>query len=167
MNQMGKRLPYGQNIRTKFRDERSHFYSKVRRTDDCWLYTGLTSTSGYGRHYSQGVFHQAHRFALQLEGVDIASGMFVCHSCDNPPCVNPDHLWVGTHQENMRDSKDKKRNNHGSKNGRARLTEMQVGQIRRLFAKGGIFQRQIADEFDVHPSTISLIVSRKKWKNAN
>lgn len=80
------------------------FWERVQKTDDCWLWTGSTDKDGYGWFWVDGKTATAHRFsyALHNDGA-IPDGLYVCHSCDNPPCVNPDHLWLGTNQDNMDD----------------------------------------------------------------
>lgn len=80
------------------------FWSKVEKTDACWLWRGGVKPNGYGRFvigHSTQVY--AHRFAWELTNGAVADGLFVCHHCDTPLCVRPDHLFLGTHTENMRD----------------------------------------------------------------
>lgn len=89
------------------------FWFYVNKTDGCWEWTGALSTAGYGRaSVGNGRTDYAHRESFKMySGADIPEGMFVCHHCDNPKCVRPDHLFLGTHGDNMRDMVRKGRNN--------------------------------------------------------
>jgi hypothetical protein len=90
------------------------FWSHVQKTDTCWLWTGVLKPSGHGNLYytpepKKHVTLKAHRASMIIHGIDIPKGMFVLHKCDNPKCVNPDHLYIGTHNDNMRDMKERGR----------------------------------------------------------
>lgn len=85
------------------------FWSKVDKTDSCWLWTGAVNDHGYGQVYVNGKLAYAHRVALVLSGRQVPPGMFACHHCDTPNCVRPDHLFIGTNADNMRDCANKGR----------------------------------------------------------
>lgn len=85
------------------KDQTTTFWSRVVKTEKCWLWVGGCSENGYGAFYWQGKQTGAHRVSYELTHGSIASELLVLHKCDNPPCVNPDHLFLGTHQDNMTD----------------------------------------------------------------
>lgn len=102
------------------------FWDKVDKSGDCWEWTGYKTSDGYGRLFVDGKAVRAHRFVMEIEGVDIPSGMIVGHACDNPSCVKPDHLWIGTQKDNVRDMARKGRHGH------SKLTKADKDEIRRL-----------------------------------
>ena len=85
------------------------FWNKVDKTDDCWNWTASKNIQGYGYFRFDGKMRKAHRMAWLLVNGEIPDGMCVCHTCDNPGCVNPIHLWLGTNQDNMDDMNNKGR----------------------------------------------------------
>jgi hypothetical protein len=127
----------------------------------CWLWTGGTRPNNkgipYPRHWTDDFKSiGAHRFAYKLAHGTIPKGMYVCHKCDTPLCVNPEHLFVGTHHDNMRDMVQKKRSFIGrgeNKIGLSKLTNQQAQQIRLM----QISQSKIAALFGVSQSTIGRI----------
>lgn len=142
------------------------FWKQVKKTDGCWIWAGCVDKNGYGIFRGEVAgekFNRAHRFSYALHTGDLLKGMHACHTCDNPRCVNPDHLWPGTNADNMRDKVKKGRNRVpvGENHGRANLTEDQVRTIlidARPYA-------QIAADYGVAPSTIGSIKQRVSWKN--
>jgi hypothetical protein len=88
------------------------FWSKVSKSDGCWLWIAYRDEKGYGAFGFKGKVQRAHRVAYELALGPIAPGMHVLHSCDNPSCVNPSHLRLGTHADNMRDRIERGRNPH-------------------------------------------------------
>jgi len=135
----------------------------------CWLYLGARLPRGYGIIGAGGKRKKiyAHRAAWIVWRGPIPEGMHVCHRCDNPPCCNPDHLFLGTRSDNMRDCVQKNRLNvgdrRGTNNGRAKLSEEQVREIRECYAKGGVSQSQLAAKFNIWQTHISRIIRRQAW----
>lgn len=108
----------------------------------------------------------SHRLAYELSYGPIPDGLWVLHRCDNPPCCNPDHLFLGSHITNMADMRTKERSLIGSKNHRAKLTEVDALLIRRRLASGE-FQISIAKSFGVSQATVSGIKAGTRWKHVN
>lgn len=150
----------------------NRFWKYVKKSDDCWNWIGPLSNRGYGRFFigsRPGNSWLAHRFSWAVHYGNIPSGLFVCHHCDNPGCVNPKHLFVGTQFDNMSDAAKK---GHlpqqrypwlfaGERNGRSKLTEKDVREIRRLSAIQG--QRPIADQFGISRSLVRHIQAWRNW----
>ena len=91
--------------------------------------------------------------------------MYVCHICDEPACCNPDHLWLGTAEQNYKDSQNKNRNAKGEKISSAKLTVKKAQEIREIYKKGGISLREIGEIHGVKHSTVYNIIICKTWKN--
>lgn len=147
----------------------ARFWSKVNVSDrtSCWEWTGSILPSGYGEFSINHRNCRAHRIAYEfMTGEEVPEGMSVCHSCDNPKCVNPSHLWVGTHIENMRDMdrKGRRRAPRGTERPNAILNEDDVREIRRRYETGRVTHLQMATEYGVHKTTITRIVNRQNWK---
>jgi len=144
------------------------FWSYVDKSGECWTWTGGTYTGGYGQFYLAGRKIHAHRAAYEIAHGPIPDGLHICHHCDTPACVRPDHLYAATHAQNMQDAIERGRfvmppGGIGEKNGRAKLTESEVLEIRRLYASGDYLQRELADRYGVTQAYISKIVNRKNW----
>lgn len=116
------------------------FWDRLDRTSDCWVWTGDLDPNGYGRVRWQRKHIRAHRLAWAWTNGPIPAGLFVLHRCDNPPCVRPDHLFVGTNADNMRDMVAKGRFGdralRGSTSPNAKLTEALVAELRARRAAG-------------------------------
>lgn len=132
----------------------------------CWEFTGGCDKDGYGKISVLGITIPAHRASYDLCKGDIPKDIKVLHSCDNPPCINPDHLYLGTAQDNSDDMVNKGRTNgpKGSRQGQAKLNEDAVIIIRQLLNEG-YSQREIARRFDVTQGAIYLIKHNKRWNH--
>ena len=143
------------------RSRNGDFWSKVLRTECCWLWTRARSTTGYGVFWRNGKLYKAHRVAYELAEGPIPGGLDVMHDCDVKHCVRPDHIRPATRAENQQDMARKGRS--GS-DGRRHLTPEQVLAIRRMRAEGWT-QQALADRFGVTWSCISNIDRRVTWRH--
>lgn len=139
----------------------SHFWSRAEKTDTCWLWQGCTRL-GYGRLIVHGKFVSAHRFAWELVHGNIPKGMNVCHACDVPACVNPEHLFLGTHSDNMNDMALKGRGGKyhppfGEHHHNAKLKDAEREEIIWL-ARQGHTQAAIGREFGVAQTLVGKII---------
>lgn len=137
------------------------FWSRVSKTDGCWIWTGLLSTHGYGIFSIKSRHIIAPRYSWKLHFGDIPGNMHVLHRCDTPACVRPDHLFLGTHQDNMADMVAKGRHHHGENHRSHVLNDEKVREIRASPAS----LSQLAKMYGVDPSMISRIKSGKAWKH--
>jgi len=165
-----------------------------RGDNECWEWQGARIHFGYGAFKLRGKSVKAHRVAWELANGPIPSGLFVCHRCDNPPCCNPNHLFLGTHADNTADMVAKGRavagdrhhsvvhpeclargNRHwtrtrpqnlrrGASHPRAKLSEDDVRAIRATYALGGVRQVDLADKYGVPQTAISQVIRRATWK---
>lgn len=144
-----------------------------RGPGECWEWTGNRSVRGYGQLRVDGRTVRAHRLAYELTHGPIPPGLMICHSCDNPPCCNPAHLWAGTARDNNHDMVAKGRHRRradesnakfarGEKHGSAKLTATDVRQIRQRVSDGER-QAKIAREFGVGKDLIWQIKERRIW----
>lgn len=142
------------------------FWMKVHIEPDassCWEWTAFRNSKGYGVCQLPGGkgFELAHRTSWRLANGDLPDGVHVLHACDNPSCVRPSHLFLGTHTQNMRDMAVKGRMNgsHGIK-----LAPSDVLAIRRA-VRDGATQAALAAQYGVAPTTINNLVKRRTWKH--
>jgi hypothetical protein len=141
------------------------FWARVDKSGGegaCWPYTGATRANGYGRLRIEGRYELAHRVAYRLANGQVPSDMFVCHSCDNPICCNPSHLWLGDHADNMADRQQKGRYATGEQHPQSRLTLSQAAAIMRR-AMAGETAIALAAQHGVHYSTIRRLITSKRW----
>ena len=143
------------------------FWAKVEKKvqDDCWEWQGTRNNNGYGQigkgARGSGLLY-AHRVSWELASGPIPKGMCVLHHCDNPGCVNPAHLFLGTMADNMRDMVDKGRSARGEGKWSVKLTEQDVHEIRQMLSRG-ISQMVIAEKYGVTQRTISMIKTGETW----
>ena len=163
------------------------FWTKVDKSGECWEWLAGKSPLGYGHFKDAGKTYRAHRYIYESQIGPIADGLCVCHRCDNPGCVRPDHLWLGTSPENTADKMSKNRHKvvsgdmhylrrnpelqwlhrnpekatRGEKHPSSKLTESQVIEIRSLAQS--LSTRTLAEAFSVCPANIKSILKRKTW----
>lgn len=134
----------------------------------CREWTGTINVYGYGKSFKNGKIVGAHRRAWELTFGAIPDGLCVCHKCDNPPCVNPKHLFLGTKRDNYRDMMTKGRYGScvalGSKHTGSKLHETDIPKIRSM-AASGVTQQKIADHFGITNSRVCHILQGKAWKH--
>jgi len=144
------------------------FWEKVDTSggaDVCWPWKASKARGGYGKFGSgRSKIISAHRLAYELVKGAIPEGLDVLHDCDFPPCCNPGHLWAGTNLDNQHDAIAKGRTATGERNGRAKLTEVQVREVRRLCNEGHT-QSETGQLVGVNPTAISKIMCGETWKN--
>ncbi|MGH8601325.1 MAG: HNH endonuclease signature motif containing protein [Gammaproteobacteria bacterium] len=131
--------------------------------DKCWLWLASCFYDGYGSFTYKGRRYGAHRISWMLQNGPIPKGMCVLHRCDVKSCVNPSHLFLGTYADNAIDKVKKNRQAKGDVNGRAKLTEQQVREIR--WTSGDQTQRDLGRIYGVSHAVIGYIVNRKNWKH--
>lgn len=134
------------------------FLTKVRKTPSCWVWTAYKNPNGYGRFRIGKKKETAHRASWTIFKGQIPVGYQVLHTCDNPSCVNPGHLFLGTHLSNMRDMVSKGRHITPRK-----LTSSQVSEIKKLYESDNYYQREIAVLFNVSQALIAKIILGKRW----
>lgn len=152
------------------------FWGRIEKTENCWNWLGTRSAGRYGSLRVNGRAVKAHRYMWQLTYGEIPSGVEVCHTCDNGLCVNPAHLFLGTHSDNMRDMASKGRSKvipmPGEKNPMSKLTARHVLEIRsRYFSdaphtkayRGPNSASKIAAQYGVTKGCIDQITSGKVW----
>lgn len=163
------------------------FWKRVQKSAGCWLWTGKLDKDGYGQGLKEGNgsrrARRPHVISWMLHNAPISDDSWVLHTCDNPPCVRPDHLYLGTVIENNRDRVERGRGAtgdksgrrlhperwtletrpRGSRHGRSLLTEDQVREIRLMADRVDVSHETIAEMYGVSRPTISLIVNRKTW----
>lgn len=172
-------VPLQKEMAKKEADRRKRFWERVNKLgplpdqsnphyaglDCCWIWEGAKSRDGYGQLSFSFKPRGSHQFSYIIHHGEIPSGKSVLHICDNPSCVNPDHLWSGSSFDNMKDKQDKGRSSslRGELNPRAKLSEPDVRKI--LSLKGSMPMLRIARLFGVSDALIRLIFKGKLWSH--
>lgn len=189
-----KRFLPGHQSRNNFPSPEERFWSHVQKTESCWRWTG-TRVKGYGVIYANGKLVRAHRFSYTLNAGAVPEKLWILHHCDNPLCVRPDHLYAGTHAQNVQDAIARDRLPKGERNGsrlhperrprgdkhwthnvdvmptagengwNSKLTDDDVRMIRSLYASGRHSQSQLGVLFGTTQTNIGRIVRRLAWKH--
>lgn len=145
------------------------FFTDKSKKDGCWVWTGHLSETGYGKIRYNGVQWKAHRASYVAFVGEIPEGLFVCHACDNPKCVRPDHLWLGTAKDNVRDMLDKGRGQKAGRvyqqHGNAKLTREEAEEIRSAYtSRKRSTARELSEKYGVTLYNIYHIWHGKTWK---
>lgn len=147
--------------------ERFERYVLPEPNSGCWLWIGSDDNKGYGKFSIKGKTTKAHRASYELYKGCIPIGLHVLHVCDNPICVNPDHLFLGTHSDNMKDRQTKGRNptfvRYGSNNPASKLDYKAIMEIREKYQPRKYSIRKLAKEYGVSFQLIQKIVVGKIW----
>lgn len=132
----------------------------------CWNWVKALTTNGYGVLTVDKIQYRAHRLSYSVFIDEIPDGLEICHKCDNHRCCNPDHLFIGTHRENMADmvKKGRQRSIYGSEHCGSKITEADALQIREL-SESGIPGYRIAELYNISKSNVSMIINRHTWKH--
>ncbi len=164
------------------------FWNRIEKTEGCWIWHGDTQKYGYGRLNYHRKLYLAHRLAWILTNGPIPKGKYVLHRCDNPPCCNPDHLYIGTPADNVRDMIERNRmargdSKHvkkgldhyyhktpekrlrGERHGMSKLNEAAVLSIRDRFARKEASAIQLGKEYGVDRSLIYMVAKRQIWSH--
>lgn len=127
--------------------------------DPCWIWPG-PFTSGYGEVTIEGIRVLAHRLIWELHNnTFVPDNLMVCHMCDNKACINPTHLFIGTSKDNQIDACRKNRRST------AELSFEKANEIRDIYKKGGISERELAKMYNVHRSSINRILKGNAWRD--
>jgi len=149
--------------------ERLYLYININSKDDCWEWVGYKRKDGYGEITIDKKTFRSHRLIYIDTYGSIPEGMCICHSCDNPSCCNPNHLFMGTHVDNMKDCRNKCRTGGGSRPGeecgKHKFTNEEILDIRKKYKTGLYSQRNLAKEYNMSQTNIKDIINRKIWRH--
>ncbi len=139
-------------------------YVDIKNDDECWNWIGKFNAYGYGRFQCKGTRYISTRFSWFIKTGNFPI-LSICHKCDNPACVNPNHLFEGNQKQNMTDAKNKDRIAKGEKSGRSKLKEVQVIEILHFYYEKNIKISELAKKYFVIPRTIRDIIKGETWKH--
>lgn len=142
------------------REDLKRFWSKVNKGDSCWFWTAGIDKDGYGKFWINPFHYRANRISFSIINGDPGDEE-VCHTCDNPTCVNPEHLWCGTTLDNARDRNRKERQAKGEKIGRSKLTKAMVKEI----LASDETQKILAERYGIRQTNVSMIKRGMTWKH--
>lgn len=150
--------------------EVNRFWDNVERNGNCWEWKGAHSKKGYGRFRRGNILYSPHRAIVERYIGPIPDGLFSCHKCNNPRCVRPSHLYIGTRSENMKDGiragTVKVPTNGGFKPGHnGKITPQQVREIRNQYSKGELTQRELGNRYGLTNWAVNKITQRKTWRH--
>lgn len=164
-------MPKGRVLGSRWTTPEARFWKKVQKTSTCWEWIGSCAPvpnhpdrRGHGQIRVDGKCVPAHVFSWTLHHGPVPPGLYVLHHCDNRPCVRPDHLFLGTKRDNTQDALRKHRLPYGEATSWAKLTEVQVREIRRIAATRELSYCALGRQFNVCDATIRHIVHRRNWK---
>jgi len=155
------KLKISNALKSRYGTPIQRFFDNIKFPSDlssCWIWIGCNNGNGYGRLIIDNKKVFAHRFSYELFIKPIPKKMFICHHCDNPQCVNPDHLFIGTQKDNMQDMIKKNRCTY------SKVTIKEVLEIRKLYVLKDIAYKQLAKKYSVTEQTIKDIVNKKTWQ---
>lgn len=161
---------YSCSTSSRHQNPEQRFWNNVQKSEGCWIWLGSKDSSGYGTFKIKGTNISAHRFSWIVHFGAIPDGMNVLHDCptgDNPACVNPEHLWTGTHEQNMQDMSKKMRHHvfTGETNVNAKLTKEKVASMRAERCELGTSYKELGIKFGVTDGTACKVCSRQTWKH--
>ncbi len=138
---------------------------KIKTGSECHEFTAARDNKGYGRFFFDGSMMLAHRASWAIHNGPIGDGLNVLHKCDNPSCVNPEHMFLGTPADNMKDRDNKGRQAIGEDKGTAKLTNEEVIEIKHCLGRGDVSQADLGKMYSVTQGNIAAIKSGKTWSH--
>lgn len=151
----------------KFKTSDESFLSKFNavESEKCWEWSSTIESSGYGIFTFNKKTYKSHRYSYEFYNKIAPLSLFVCHRCDNRKCVNPNHLFLGTHKDNMEDMAKKLRGTNGEKNTQSKLNTNDIISIRSAYNNLDIKMSEIAEIYGVSKGAISFLVRGITWRH--